>query len=640
MSITAGSRIGAYEVVAAIGAGGMGEVYRARDTKLQREVALKVLPDAFASDAERLGRFQREAHVLAALNHSNIAAIYGVEDSGDVRALVMELVDGETLAERIVRGPIALDDALSIARQIADALDAAHEHGIVHRDLKPANIKLRHDGTVKVLDFGLAKLVPPVGATGTAVTMSPTITSPALATGVGVLLGTAAYMAPEQAKGRDADKRSDVWAFGCVLFEMLTGARAFPGDDITETLAAVIKTEPELSRAPHEVRRLLAACLAKNPRQRLQSIGDAWLLLDKAPVSPPTARSHRRGWIGAVVACALLTILLSLWARANRAAPVNRPLVRLDVRLSPDAIPTNLGVIAVSRDGTRIVFPVRGADGKQNLATRALDQEAATVLPGTEDGSAPFFSPNGQWIGFFTPSALKKVSLQGGGAVTLTEETLTPRGASWAGDGTIVAGLRNGGGLVRLADSGGKPDPLTQLRPGEATHRWPQVIPEHNVLLYTASPDTISYEGASVNALSLKSGVPKIVARDAYFGRYVRADDTGGYLLFLKDRTLFAVAFDPDRLETVSRQASAAAWASSTCPRQACSPMRAPPAPIRRGPLYGWMVRERPKRSSARPAPMIRRGSRQTGAVSPCTSGTAARAISISTTSIATRHRV
>jgi eukaryotic-like serine/threonine-protein kinase len=321
MSITAGSRIGAYEVVAAIGAGGMGEVYRARDTKLQREVALKVLPDAFASDAERLGRFQREAHVLAALNHSNIAAIYGVEDSGDVRALVMELVDGETLAERIVRGPIALDDALSIARQIADALDAAHEHGIVHRDLKPANIKLRHDGTVKVLDFGLAKLVPPVGATGTAVTMSPTITSPALATGVGVLLGTAAYMAPEQAKGRDADKRSDVWAFGCVLFEMLTGARAFPGDDITETLAAVIKTEPELSRAPHEVRRLLAACLAKNPRQRLQSIGDAWLLLDKAPVSPPTARSHRRGWIGAVVACALLTILLSLWGRANRAAP-------------------------------------------------------------------------------------------------------------------------------------------------------------------------------------------------------------------------------------------------------------------------------------------------------------------------------
>jgi len=356
-------------------------------------------------------------------------------------------------------------------------------------------------------------------------------------------------MSPEQAKGREADKRSDIWAFGSVLYEMLTATRAFPGDEIAETLAAVIKTEPDLSRAPHEVRHLLAACLAKNPRHRLQSIGDAWLLLEQPASSQPSSRS-RRGWIAATATFALLTILVSVWAFANRAVPVNRPLVRLDVRLSPDAIPTNNGVIALSPDGTRLVFPVRGADGKQRLATRTLDQESATVLPGTEDGSAPFFSPDGGWIGFFTPSALRKVSLQGGAAVTLAE-ALTTRGASWARDGTIVAGLRNTAGLVRIPESGGPPMPLTQLGPGEATHRWPQVIADHDVVLYTASSDTIAYESASIRALSLKTGVSKTVIRDGYFGRYVRSDDARGYLLYLKERTLFAVAFDPSRLETL-----------------------------------------------------------------------------------------
>jgi serine/threonine-protein kinase len=582
MSITAGARIGAYEVLAAIGAGGMGEVYRARDTRLNRDVALKILPEIFAADPERLARFEREAQVLASLNHPNIAQIYGIEESPaeaghyeaegqskanvvsgfsqTVHALVMEFVDGETLADRIARGPIPLDDALPIAKQIADALESAHEQGIIHRDLKPANIKVRDDGAVKVLDFGLAKLVGPpeggpyvrdvgAGFSRPEASASPTITSPALMTGVGMLLGTAAYMSPEQAKGREADKRSDIWAFGCVLYETLTGTRAFPGDDITETLAAVIKTEPDLSHAAPEIRRLLAACLAKNPRQRLQSIADAWLLLDHSASSAPVARSSLRGWIAATAALALVVLIGSVWALARRAAPIDRPLVRLDVRLSPDATGTNTGVIALSPDGTRLVFPVLGADRKQRLATRALDQEAPTVLPGSEDGNAPFFSPDGRWIGFFTPGALKKVSLQGGAAVTLAE-TLTPRGASWAGDGTIVAGIRNTAGLVRIPDSGGPPTPLTQLGPGEATHRWPQVIPDHDVVLYTATADTIAYEGATIRALSLKTGVSKTVVRDGYFGRYVRSEGASGYLLFLMEGTLFAVAFDPTRLET------------------------------------------------------------------------------------------
>ena len=529
----------------------MGEVYRARDTKLNRDVALKILPETFALDGDRIARFRREAQVLASLNHPNIAAIYGFEDSGTTHALVLELVDGPTLADRIAKGPMSLDEALPIARQIADALGTAHEQGIIHRDLKPANIKIRGDGTVKVLDFGLAKALEPASAISPMMSAAPTITTPAQMTGVGMILGTAAYMSPEQAKGRPADKRSDIWAFGCVLYEMLTGTRAFPGDDIAETLAAVIKTEADTSRTPREVRPLLRACLTKSPKERLQSIGDAWLLLDAQDQGRSNASGSRPlGWIVATAVFAILTIVVTLlWIASTRTRPISRPLVRLDVRLAPDALPTATAAIAISPDGTRIVFPVRGQDGKQRLGTRSLDQESATTLPGTEEGTAPFFSPDGQWIGFFTPGALKKISLQGGTPVTLCE-VLTPRGATWADDGTIIAGIRNTSGLVRVPDSGGMPGSLTELAPGDATHRWPQTLPGHDAVLYTASPDTISNEGASVRVLALKTGVSKTVIRDGYFGRYLPTDHAPGYLLFLRDQTLFAVPFDADRLET------------------------------------------------------------------------------------------
>ncbi len=289
MALTSGTRLGVYEVIASIGAGGMGEVFRARDTKLNRDVALKVLPDSFASDPDRLARFTREAQTLAALNHPNIAHIHGFEDSGGVRAIVMELVEGDDLSQRIALGAIPLDEALPIAKQIADALEAAHEQGIIHRDLKPANIKLRTDGTVKVLDFGLAKALEPASATSANVSASPTITSPAAMTGVGVILGTAAYMAPEQAKGRPADKRADIWALGCVLYEMVTGRRAFSGEDVAETLAHILTKEPDWTALPTStptpIRRLLRRCLEKDRRRRLADAADARLEMDEALAS-------------------------------------------------------------------------------------------------------------------------------------------------------------------------------------------------------------------------------------------------------------------------------------------------------------------------------------------------------------------
>ena len=343
MALVLGTRLGPYEILSAIGAGGMGDVYRAHDTKLNRDVALKILPDAFALDGDRIARFRREAQVLASLNHLNIAAIYGFEDSGSTHALVLELVEGPTLADRIAEGPILLDEALPIAKQIAEALEAAHEQGIIHRDLKPANIKLRPDGTVKVLDFGLAKLADPVGSGAVALSQSPTITTPAQMTGVGTLLGTAAYMSPEQAKGRPADKRSDVWAFGCVLYEMLTGRRAFEGDDVSDTLAAVLRGEPDWSALPPALppalRTLIRRAVQKDPRRRLPDIGVTRLEIDEALASPSTELSaasvivgapSRTGWHTALpwaLAAALgAGLAMALWA------PWRKPPVAFPVR--------------------------------------------------------------------------------------------------------------------------------------------------------------------------------------------------------------------------------------------------------------------------------------------------------------------
>src|SRR6476620_6694964 len=326
MPLIARTRVGAYEILSALGAGGMGEVYRARDTKLGRDVALKVIPDTFALDPDRLARFKREAQVLASLNHPHIAAIYGFEDSGETHALVLELVEGETLADRIARGAIPLDEALPIARQIAEALEAAHEQRIIHRDLKPANIKVRSDGTVKVLDFGLAKAMDPAGASAVDIANSPTLT--AHATALGMIMGTAAYMAPEQAKGRPVDTRADIWAFGCVLYEMLTGRRAFEGEDVSSILAAVIQSEPRWDRVPASVRRLLESCLEKDPRRRLRDIGDVWKLLDDGSAVASRSRTGTTGWIAAgLLAVVAAMALWAPWRGASRPTP--QPLVRL-----------------------------------------------------------------------------------------------------------------------------------------------------------------------------------------------------------------------------------------------------------------------------------------------------------------------
>jgi serine/threonine-protein kinase len=404
----------------------MGEVYRARDIKLGRDVAIKVLPEAFACDADRMARFEREAQVLASLNHPNIAAIYGLEETDGIRALVMELVEGRTLAERIAGRAMPLEEALPIAKQIADALEAAHEKGIVHRDLKPANIEVTLHGVVKVLDFGLAVAQASAGNADDP-SISPTLTiSPTRAV---MILGTAPYMAPEQARGQPVDKRADIWAFGCVLYEMLTGRPAFTGESITDVLAAVVKNEPDWSAVPQNVRRLLASCLQKDPRQRLQAIGDYRLLLEDAPSQPASSRS-RLGWVAAVLAMISIGLGALLW-RATW--PVDRPLqplMRLSVDLGPDAVAGQFTTAAISTDGSRLVFPVKNSDGKQMLATRLLEQSTPTLLPGTENGGDPFFSPDGKWIGFFADGKMKKISVQGGAPIALCDAP-TARGADW-----------------------------------------------------------------------------------------------------------------------------------------------------------------------------------------------------------------
>jgi serine/threonine protein kinase len=346
MALVPGARVGPYEVISLLGAGGMGEVYRARDTKLNRDVALKVLPEAFALDPDRLARFKREAQVLAALNHSNIAAIHGFEDSGQVHALVLELVEGPTLADRIAQGPLPLDEALPIASQIAEALAAAHEHGIVHRDLKPANIKLRDDGTVKVLDFGLAKALEGESLPSD-ISMSPTLS--VAATRAGVILGTAAYMAPEQARGKAVDRRRDIWAFGCVLYEMLTGKRAFEGEEVSDTLAAILRGEPDWSKVHARVERLLRACLEKDRKRRLQAIGDYRLLLDEVAAVAPTAR-RPLAWIAATVGAVL--VALTIGTIHFRERPPSEPIRRLSVAMPDEAV---IGFLALSPDGRELV---------------------------------------------------------------------------------------------------------------------------------------------------------------------------------------------------------------------------------------------------------------------------------------------
>jgi hypothetical protein len=551
VALAAGTRLGVYEIVALLGAGGMGEVYRATDTRLARQVAIKVLPEVLANDPPYMARFEREAQVLASLSHTNIATVYGIEGS----ALVMEMVEGPTLEERIAAGPLPLDDALAIARQIADGLEAAHERGIVHRDLKPANVKITAGGVVKLLDFGLAKAVEARSAASGPPAMSPTLSL--AMTQAGLILGTASYMAPEQARGKPVDRRADIWAFGVVLNEMLTGRQLFGGETVTDTLAAVVTKNPDLDLLPAEtpphIRRLLERCLRKDPKTRLRDIGEARVLIDEpfAPEAAPatTAEKLRRHWIPWALAGVLgvgLAVAAGIAWRATRPAPP-RPLMRLTVDVGQGTELATAGqaghTFAITQDGTRMVIVIKGPSGAPLLGTRLLRQSQVTPLSGTEGAQTPFFSHDGQWIGFWADGRLKKVAVEGGAPMTLCESA-SLRGASWGDDGNIIAALSPTSALVRIPAGGGKPEPVTQIKTGERTHRWPQVLPGSKAVLFTAHGSSAAYDEANIDVVTLATGERKTVQRGGFSPRYLAS----GHLLYAHQSTLFAAPFDPVRL--------------------------------------------------------------------------------------------
>jgi Tol biopolymer transport system component len=555
MPLAAGTKLGTYEVRSAIGAGGMGEVYQAHDTKLGRDVAIKVLPEAFAHDAERLARFQREAKMLASLNHPNIATIHGLEQSGGTSYLVMELVSGETLAERVKRdGAVPIEEALGIAKQIAEALEAAHEKGIIHRDLKPANVKVTPEGKVKVLDFGLAKAFEG-DATNEDMGNSPTLSM--AATMQGVILGTAAYMSPEQARGKAVDKRTDIWAFGAVLYELLTGKAAFHGEDVTDILAAVVRAEPDWqalpAATPVKVRDLLRRCLQKDKTQRFRDAGDARIEIEDALAAPkdsgitqaaPASTSKLLKAVGAVAAAVTIIAVVTSWVAWRATRPIEqplRPLVRLDVDLGPDvSLGSPYGADEIiSPDGTRLVYV-----SQNRLFTRRLDQPNATELAGTQGAYAPFFSPDGQWVAFFVVGKLKKISVEGGSAIALCDAS-TGEGGSWGEDGNIITTLSANGGLSRIPSAGGPPTPVTDLQNGEGTHRWPQTLPGGKAVLFTTNTTAVGFDGANIEVMSLGDHRRKTLVRGGTFGRYLPS----GYLIYVNRGTLFAVPFDLDRLE-------------------------------------------------------------------------------------------
>jgi Tol biopolymer transport system component len=561
MTIAAGTKLGPYEITSAIGAGGMGEVYQAHDTKLGREVAIKVLPEAFAHDPERLSRFQREAKMLASLNHPNIATIHGLEHSNGTHYLVMELVPGETLRERIAReGPVPVEEALGICRQIAEALEAAHEKAIIHRDLKPANVKVTPEGKVKVLDFGLAKAFAD-DPTSSNLSESPTLS--VAATMKGVILGTAAYMSPEQARGKAVDKRTDIWAFGCVLYELLTGKQAFQGEDITDILAAVVRAEPDWqalpAATPMQVRDLLRRCLQKDKTLRLQAAGDARIEIQEALTAPATAepvaaqRKNRERLAWAAAATMTLIAFVLAIILVLRAPKPPQPM-RLSAEIGADAsLYTAFGPAAIlSPDGTRLAIVASGADRKRRIYVRSLDQSLATALSSTEGARDPFFSPDGQWLGFFADGKVKKISVQGGAAVALCDVP-EDRGGSWGEDGTIVFAANIDVGLSKVSSAGGTPQPLTTLdkQAGEDTHRWPQALPGGKAVLFTSNTHQNNYEDADIVVYSMASGQRKTVQRGGFYARYLPS----GHVVYMHEGTLFAVPFDLQRLEVTGQPA-------------------------------------------------------------------------------------
>lgn len=572
MPLVPGNKIGPYEIVSPLGAGGMGEVYRARDKRLGRDVALKVLPEAFASDSQRMVRFEREAKVLASLNHPNIAALYGFEESDGARALVMELVEGPMLAERIKQGPIALEEALPIAKQIVEALEYAHERGVIHRDLKPSNVKLTEDGQVKLLDFGLAKALE--GETvEEELQNSPTLS--AAATRAGVMLGTAAYMAPEQARGKRLDRRADIWTFGCVLYEMLTGRGAFDGETTSDILACVIRAEPDWAlldgSVPPRIRELIRRCLQKDLKQRLQAIGEARIAIDAAVSAVPEAAEastvgktkprallHRvLPWAIAAIAIAAALGVGGLYLRNSQLEP--RPLMRASILL-PEPLAgvfsANPGSpIALSPDGSRLVFVGAPVGKPAQLYLRELDQQAATLIPNTEEATEPFFSPDGQWIGFFSNGKMRKVSIHGGPATAVCDGPI-PHGASWVIDEAIIYAPDLGSGLMRVSPGGGTPQALTtpNTKEKELSHRWPQLLPGNKAVLFTIQVTTqSSYEDAHIAVLSLQTGKWRTLIEGGSYARYVPS----GHIVYAHAGVLMAVPFDVASLQVTGTPAPA-----------------------------------------------------------------------------------
>ena len=548
-SLGPGDRIGPYEIVAPIGEGGMGRVYRGVDTRLKREVAVKVLPPSVEHDPERLARFRREAELLAALNHPNIAHVYGLEETGGGHALVMELAGGITLAERIAAGPLATDEAFAIARQVLDALEAAHERAIVHRDLKPANIKVAPDGTVKVLDFGLAKALDASSNIRTSAGDYATITSPAL-TGLGLILGTAAYMAPEQARGRAVDRRADLWAFGCVLYEMLAGTRPFGGDDVTETLANVLKSDVcvgELPAAvPPHVRQVIIACLQKDPDRRLASAHDARLLLDgafaisevperAAPIAPVSRR------LMPYAAGALLgTILVGLLAWRLAPGHAEQPVSRFNILLPEGQAFRNVGrpIVSISPDGSALIYNATGG-----LRLRKLSELDARVIPGTEAPlTSPVFSPDGQHVAFYSTDEVKRLAVAGGAPHVLARNIPNPIGMDWSESGWILLALREG--IARVADTGGTPELIVTAAADERV-AMPQLLPGGDAVLFTVATGGAG-TGTQIVMQSLRTGERTKLLDNARDARYLPT----GHLVYTVEDDLFAVAFDPSKQTT------------------------------------------------------------------------------------------
>ena len=568
MALTLGAQLGHFTIVRLLGTGGMGEVYEAQDAKLGRSVAVKVLSDPSLQSPDRMARFEREARLLASLNHPNIAAIYGIEEADGVRFLVLELVPGDTIADLLKKGPMEVAEALSLFRQVAEAVETAHESGVVHRDLKPANVKVTPAGQVKVLDFGLAKAFtdPASSSDGTL----ETLTRHEYPTREGLIVGTPAYMSPEQARGKAVDRRTDVWAFGCCLYEALTGRRTFDGETHTDRIAAVLSRDPDWSalplQTPLRIRDLLRRCLQRDPQRRLRHIGDARIEIEEALAEPagsavsavvpgPMRLPRWRRVLPWGVAAALgVVAAVALFQARGRATPAASPVTRFAIAL-PATAPLDLGehtALAFSPDGTRLVYVAndqlaRSPAGVPRLYVRTMDQLEARPIAGTEGAAGPFFSPDGQWIGFFADRALKKVSAAGGAPLTVCKALPVNRGASWAPDDTIILAPAQSSELQRVPAAGGTPQPLAALDAAadEQGHLWPEVLPGGKAVLFTIKTSA-AFDEARIAVQPLGApGKPRILIQGGTHARYAPS----GHIVYARAGELLAVPFDLDRLE-------------------------------------------------------------------------------------------